>query len=266
MRLRYLLLIPLAAVLLFFAARLALPVSAEGAINRGFNVAAFLVAAAGCLAAAQSFQPGDYLRTAWHTQAASSLLLATSSVLRGLEPAETMLMARTPLVFMANLLTIFGAVIFARTHRVAGLELPWSRDARRAFIGGMVIAAFLATGPSIVVRIPEALGGDHTSWMQIFSSLGDFIFLVLIAPIFMTALALRGGLLTWPWAFLTASTAAWLVYDAQDSVAYLFPHLETLDRTIVTVPLRVLACTCLFAAAMAQRRITIGAIDRSGHT
>lgn len=260
-----LLAVPVLAVLAFFVLRLVLPVSAEGAVNRSFNVAAFLLAALGSFSAARSFQKSDYLRIAWHTQAVASLLLAVSSVLRGLEPVETTLLARTPLVFMANLLTVFGAVIFARTHRVAGLELPWSRQARVTFFAAITAAALLAAGPSIVVLVRPALDGDLTSWMQIFSAIGDLVFLLLIAPIFMTALALRGGLLTWPWVFLTASTAAWLAYDAQDSVVYFFPHLEVLDRTILTVPLRVLACTLLFSASVAQRRLTTGSIVQSGN-
>lgn len=262
--LKRLLAVPLFAVLAFFVLRLVLPVSAEGAVNRSFNVAAFLLAALGSLAAARSFQTSDYLRIAWHTQAAGSLLLAVSSVLRGLEPADTMLLARTPLVFMANVMTVIGAVIFARAHRVAGLELPWTRQARVTFFAAITAVALLAAGPSIGVLVKPALRGDMTSWMQIFSAIGDFVFLVLIAPIFMTAVALRGGLLTWPWVFLTASTAAWLLYDAQDSVLYFFPQLEALDRTIMTVPLRVLACTLLFAASVAQRKLTSGSIDRSG--
>ena len=29
---------------------------------------------------------------------------------------------------------------------------------------------------------------------------------------------------------------AWLVYDAQDTIIYLYPQLETLDLTMITVP------------------------------
>lgn len=263
-RLKRMLLLPAGAVLAFLAARAFLSVDAEEAVNKTFNVAAFTLAAAGCFVVARAFRPGDYLRVAWHLQAASSLLLVVSSLLRNLEPAETMLLARAPLVFMSNMMTVLSAVIFARAHRIAGLELPWSRPARIAFGTAIALLALAAAGPSVVVLVPKALAGDMVSWMQIFSALGDFVFLMLIAPIFMTALALRGGLLTWPWALLTASTVAWLIYDAQDSVVYFYPQLETLDRTIVTVPLRILACTFLFAAAMAQRRLTSGAIDRSG--
>lgn len=263
-RLRRTLLLPALALLLFFVARIVAPVDWEGAVNRAFSVFAFLGAAVGCFAAGRAFLPGDYLRVAWHLQAAASILLAISRLLSGLEPLDTTNLARAPLVFMANMMTVLSAVIFARAHRVAGLALPWSRRARIAFGLGVALLAFAAAGPSIAVQAPRALAGEMLSWMQIFSSIGDFVFLVLIAPIFMTAVALRGGLLTWPWAFLTASTVTWLVYDAQDTLIYLVPRLEELDLTLVTVPLRILACALLYAAAMAQRRLSSGAIDRSG--
>lgn len=263
-RLKRMLLLPAGAVLAYFAARVFLSVDADEAVNKTFNVAAFTLASGGCLLVGRAFQPGDYLRVAWHLQTASSLLLAISSVLRNLEPAETMLLARAGLTFISNLCAVLGAIVFARAHRVAGLSLPWSRPARVAFGAAVALAALAAVGPTIVILVPPALRGDLGSWIGVFSSIGDFVFLMLIAPIFMTALALRGGLLTWPWALLTASTVAWLLYDAQDSVVYFFPVLENADRTIVTVPLRILACTLLFAAAMAQRRLTSGAIDRSG--
>lgn len=265
-KLRKFVILPPLAVLAFFVLRLLLPPEAEGAVNRSFNVAVFIIAATGCFAAGSSFQRGDYLRIGWNMQAAGSLLLAISSLLRGLQPEETILLARTPLVFMANAMTVIGAVIFARAHRVAGLELPWTPSARRSFFAVVTLLALLAVAPSIAVLVPKALGGDMLSWMQIFSGVGDFVFALLIAPIFMTALALRGGVLIWPWGLLTASAVSWLIYDAQDSVVYFFPQLEEIDLTLVTVPLRVLACLYLFAAALAQRRLTSGAVDRSGAT
>lgn len=263
-RIRRMLLLPALALLAFFVARVLAPVDADAAINRVFNVTAFLLAAAGCFSVARAFQAGDYLRVAWQLQAAASLVLAASRVLSGLEPQETMNLARTPLVFMANVMTVLSAAIFARAHRVAGLSLPWSRRARVIFGAAVALLAFAAAGPAIAVQLPRALAGQMLSWMQIFSSIGDFVFLVLIAPICMTAVALRGGLLTWPWALLTASTVAWLVYDAQDTLIYLFPHLEDVDLTLITVPLRVAACTFLFLASRAQQRLTSGAVDRSG--
>jgi hypothetical protein len=261
---RGVLVLPAVALIVFFVARMVAPIGAEAAVNRVFNVAAFAVAAAGCFVAARAFTRGDYLRVAWQLQAVASVLLAVSSVLRDLEPAATMLLARAPLVFMANTAAVLSAVIFARAHRIAGLELPWSRPARLAFIAGVAALAMLAAGPSVAVLVPRARAADLVAWMQIFSAVGDLLFLVLVAPIFMTAVALRGGLLTWPWALLTASTVTWLLYDAQDSIVYLYPRFESLDRTIVTVPLRVLACALLLAAALTQRRVTTGAVDRSG--
>jgi hypothetical protein len=46
------------------------------------------------------------------------------------------------------------------------------------------------------------------------SSLGDIAAITLIGPVLVTAIAMRGGLLVWPWTILTTSCVAWLCFDA----------------------------------------------------
>lgn len=263
-RVRTLWLAPVAAVVLFYVARILTPVDSELTANRIFNVAAFLVAAYGCLRTAASFQTGDYLRVAWQMQGTASLLLAASSVVRHLDPPDLILLVRAALTFMSNVTSTIAAVIFARTASVAGLQLPWSRTARWVLASAMALVAVGLVGPTLVIVGPLAINGDLGSWISMISSVGDLAFLMLIAPIFMTALALRGGLLIWPWTFLTVSVSCWLLYDAQEIVAYLLPDLGPAEMTLWTTPLRILACGYLYAAAVAQRWLTSGAIDRSG--
>jgi hypothetical protein len=155
-------------------------------------------------------------------------------------------------------------VLFARAHRVAGLELPWSRRARVLFMVTVALLAIAAAGPPLALQLGPALRGDLAAASGAISSLGDLVTLALIAPLFMTAVALRGGLLVWPWAFYTAATIAWLLYDAQDTVIWLVPSLGEEPLSMVTVPLRILACTLTFAAGLAQRRLSTGGerVDR----
>ena len=51
------------------------------------------------------------------------------------------------------------------------------------------------------------------------SALVDIVSLCLITPLLLTAVALRGGLFFWPWALITASRLAGVLYDAAAVVA-----------------------------------------------
>jgi hypothetical protein len=251
--------VPAAALAAFFLAR---AIASEHAfVDRLANLAAFLVAAAGCAAAAFGFDRGDYLRRAWLFQAASYAALFIPALWRGPGEPRGLAVTRVALTLLSNVFGVIGTFIFARAHAVAGLELPWSPGARRAFMAAMAVLALAAAGPPLVINAPFLLQGDLDSWSGAFSSLGDMFVLALIAPLFMTALALRGGLLVWPWGLYTAATFCWLLYDAQDTVTYLVPRLSEDPLTIITIPLRMLACTLTFAAAWTQRKLSAGETD-----
>ena len=259
MRLRPLLLPLPFALVLYLAARLLLGTAAD----RPANLAAFALAAAGCVAAARGLGRGDYLRTAWYLQGASYLILVVAAALVRPDAPQGVLVARFRLILVANLLGVAGTVLFARAHRVAGLPLPWSPRARRLFMAAVAALALAAAGPPFVLQLGPALDGDLTAASGAVSSLADVITLALVAPLFMTAVALRGGLLVWPWALYTAATVTWLVYDAQDTVAWLAGIGEEPLR-VVTVPLRIVACALTFAAGLAQRRLSTAArVDSS---
>jgi hypothetical protein len=78
--------------------------------------------------------------------------------------------------------------------------------------------------------------------------------LCLIAPLLLTALALRGGLIGWPWALLTTSYVAWLLYDA---VLVYGPSLGADPATVrlASEVCRALGCTYGFSAGLAQRAV-----------
>src|SRR5262249_59047068 len=77
---------------------------------------------------------------------------------------------------------------------------------------GRLVAA--AAGPAVLRSAGPLLQGDLSRAAGVFSALGDMVSLWLIAPLLLTALALRGGLFGWPFALLTTSYVAWLGYDA----------------------------------------------------
>jgi hypothetical protein len=94
--------------------------------------------------------------------------------------------------------------------------------------------------------------GNMGAAVNIASDLGDTICLALVAPVLLTALAMRGGTLRWPWGLLTVSGIAWIAYDAASGAVELF-HVEQARWLIVTEALRGLACAFFFSAGMAQR-------------
>jgi hypothetical protein len=147
--------------------------------------------------------------------------------------------------------------LLARAWSIAGLELPGSKAAR---ILVMLVAAGLAVGISgsdLLVDSRALLGGDLGSMHSVGSDLGDIFGLALIAPVLLTAIAMRGGVLTWPWALLTASLIFWLLYDAVSVIEHSLPGHEVAAR-VVRETFRALACAAEFAAGLAQRRVLTG--------
>jgi hypothetical protein len=84
---------------------------------------------------------------------------------------------------------------------------------------------------------------------------GDIFSLALIVPVLLTTLALRGGLLSWPWGLMTASQFGWLLYDASATLR-LFVVIEPATATMWSEMFRALACTYCFAAGLAQRAVS----------
>ncbi len=96
------------------------------------------------------------------------------------------------------------------------------------------------------------LGGDPSALAAIASDLGDILTLALVAPVMHTALAMRGGLLLWPWGLLTLSNVAWIAYDASSGAADHW-HLGTGLPLVASESLRILATGWVLAAGIAQR-------------
>jgi hypothetical protein len=88
----------------------------------------------------------------------------------------------------------------------------------------------------------------------VFSALGDMVSLWLIAPLLLTALALRGGLFGWPFALLTASYVAWLGYDALGVVGAELGLGPAGARTASEL-FRALGCLYGLSAGLAQRAV-----------
>jgi len=217
------------------------------------------LALAGSLAAAFALERGDYLRRAWIFIAGCMALL----LLRDLTLAPAVIEAlagprrdllRGVLVVAANLSQVVGTWMLARVGRMAGLGVPVTRGSRLGVTVLAVLLAAIFAGPGVVASGRRVMEGDVLALTSCASALGDMISLCLIAPLLLTALSLRGGLIGWTWTLLTASYVAWLLYDA---LLVLGPSVGLGPRGARTGSelFRALGCGFGFTAGLAQRAV-----------
>jgi hypothetical protein len=248
---------------LFLVARALVPETGDAALFRIVASVAAALATAGCFAAATGFARDDYLRTAWYTNAISYGLVFLSAALRIPDPPLAMVLTRGALTFVNNALGIVSMWLFARAYHVAGIDLPGSRAKKIAVGATAAVLAVAIAGKPLLDAAHDLAGGNLGAIIGLSSSAGDIATFALIAPIFMTALALRGGLLVWPWSLITASNVAWLLYDAQSLVADFLPTASARTVEGWGEMWRVVACTLTLAAGLAQRRLTTAAPERA---
>src|SRR5262249_31614626 len=112
--------------------------------------------------------------------------------------------------------------------------------------------AFAAAGRGMLVYLANLRNGDPSAIVSIASRLGDIACFMLLVPVLSTALALRRGLLGWPWALLATSLVCLFAGVAALTVARMsgltlaqaFPYYD-----IFRVP----ACVFALSAGLAQR-------------
>jgi hypothetical protein len=210
----------------------------------------------GCLAAALIFDEGDYLRRAWLLE-----MICYALIFAGDLTLTTGVFSHQPwaplangiLTLTANASAMGGIFLLARTAWVAGIEMPGSSATRRVLHLLALVIALAAAGPTAFITARDVLHGDQRSLMYFASCMGDIFCFAMIAPLLLTAVAMRGGLLAWPWGFMTASGLAWLAYDGIQTLSpLLFRASADAARPVAEIA-RCIACTCAFSAGLAQR-------------
>ncbi len=255
MRLIHLLILPPIWSGAFLVLNLTVLAGAErGPLNYIEIAAARIWWISGCLIAAYTFRPGDYLRKAWLFLSFSSVSYLLRDITLKLSFLGLAALFEHILdgffITIGNASSVVGMVLFARAWKIAGLNLPGPKWGQWAVIVGTSLIATIIVGTGGVHVVRRLLAGEFTWFASLASILGDLICLSLIAPLLLTALALRGGRFMRPWGFLTASMIAWLFYD----VSYTAP-LWGADKSISNITtefFRSLACTLAFSAGMAQ--------------
>jgi hypothetical protein len=213
----------------------------------------------GSLIAARSFDRGEHLRRAWLLNGSPYAFLLLRDLLYGVwlvrdsgEPSQYL---EAAIVLVANAGAVTGMWMLSRTWKVAGIDLPWS-PLRQTVVHGIGIVVGLAiAGPTLWVSLERAMHGETKAIVSAVSSLGDIFSLALIVPVLLTTLALRGGLLSWPWGLMTASQFGWLLYDATLALNT-FIHMEPATTRMWTEVFRAIACSYCFAAGLAQRAVS----------
>lgn len=236
--------VPLVVAAVFVAVVLAQPTDVTYRVGIEFAKVLGLV---GSIAASRAFLRGDYLRPAWALSAAClGLLLLRDTTMVPAFPLRggSLLWLQNVLVIAANGCSVVSVWLMARAWHVAGLD-PENR--RAPTVLGIGIALLIAGG-ALLVDVRAIAAGKYAAFVPLASDLGDMISLSLIAPVIMTALAMRGGVLRWPWGLFAVSLICWLFYDATSALRQLHPGLRLVNETF-----RILACTYLCAAGFAQR-------------
>ncbi len=218
------------------------------------------LAAIGSASAALRFQRSDYLRLAWLLTAACFVLLLAKDLLWGTGSRSehhftpTVALVRGGVTLAANAAGVVGAWLLARAWQVAGIVLPGSRAQRRLITLAGVAVALAIAGHATFGDVRGLVAGDPQMLVTVASDLGDIISTCLIAPVLLTAIALRGGLLAWPWTLMAASQIGWLLYDAAGTVGALsgadHMRLRSLEELF-----RLLALLFAFASGVAQRLV-----------
>jgi len=225
------------------------PVAARPSVLVASVAASKVLAILGCVVAAQTFEPGDYLRRAWLLLAACTMGLFGRDLVALVDGPVA---AQGALATLGNGCSVVGTWMLARAWRVAGLEEeegahPW------ALPMAALAAALLVTGWPVVSDVQALAHGDVFAVVPLASDLADTIVLTLLAPLLRTTIALKGGVLRWPWALLTLGNLLWLAFDALYGLLGVL-HVDPSRTRFATEGLRVLATLYACSAGLAQRR------------
>jgi hypothetical protein len=217
-----------------------------------------LLAAAGCFIAASRYRRREYIGIAWYLIGLDYFLLFAKDLLFGkyihLPNVDENLAStlRIIFVFIGNAGSAIGCIMLARVWHVAGIALPGSRRLQYAAIVVGIGVAIAIVGWGTWQDFGHLRQGDKDSWVAVASNLGDIVSFSAIAPILLTAIAMRGGALAWPWALVTLSNVGWLLYDLSWSFERQWALSEHTLRIIAEF-WRAMGCIMAFSAGLAQR-------------
>jgi hypothetical protein len=219
------------------------------------------LACLGFTAAALRFKAGEHLRRAWLFMA---LCMFTFVCLRFVDvftfdsvfglSEDVKNAIRGGVSVLANIFWVVGLWKLARVMHMTGLGFGVSKWDQRLVLGLGILLGVTFGGSSVVTGVIAVMDGNLFALNWLAAGLADVMVLCLIAPLFLTALAMRGGLLVWPWGLLVACLLGWLFVDAFQSLGQIV-DLDPLVQRCTMITSRTWACAFGFSAGMAQRMI-----------
>jgi hypothetical protein len=204
------------------------------------------VAVATGLAASRYGWWSEYLGRAWTLFCTGYSLLAVGEVLR-----RTISDAHIPTqvaLIGGNVALVAAYIVTARSFKAAGLDFGASRT-----------RTWLATGLSLAIALALCLEPILAAWSRLTQGIGQPSFLVspvadvvtfaLVAPLLLSAFALRGGQQFWVYALLTTGTIGWMINQGAAGTLGLLGVTDT--STIRAGRMFGFATACFFIAAAA---------------
>ncbi len=202
--------------------------------------------------AAWRFGVRDRVGRAWALMALAGTIGLLQAILFGVAfhgsgagvPAMVAAFRLTGIIAL-NLSAVSALALFSRVWNDTGLTPEWRRQATVI----SVVVALAIAGRATFGDIMSIAHGAGWTWAgSLASDVGDIAGIAFMGPVLATALAMRGGLLVWPWALLFCNTFCWLLYDAGG-------RLPTMWRLTTDFALPVLAQLFLAAAGIAHVRV-----------
>lgn len=236
---------------------------AEETIYFIVSILAVSAAALGSFVAALTLDAGDYMRRPWALMGTcygvlvlNTLLFRTSSRFEAQDISALSVALSGVLIFAGNVCSVWGTVQIARAWRVAGLDLRVPSAVRWLAISVSLAIAYALVGELTLQDLQTLAGGNLRVLPSLASNGGDVVSLTLVAPILLTAFALRGGNLGWPWALLAFASLGWLVYGAAPMVGSYLGVDESLMRAFGAA-LRTFACLAQMSAGLLQALVVM---------
>lgn len=218
-----------------------------------------VIGAAGCMAAALAFRPGDLLWKAWACTGGSLALPTLVRFMNGparswdLVPALSDPWVRLGTLVAINAFSVAGAVLFLAAFRrtATGLGLTDRRSVRTS--AATVIGALVIGIPVLALDLRDALGGGLSSdaLAAAVSVTGDMICFSAVGPLALVARGLVGGALQRTWTLLAVYNLGWLFYDLITTTARITGHVD--GGTLVAEAVLCVACVVVGSAGFAQR-------------
>ena len=205
-----------------------------------------LVAGAAGLAATRFGWWREYVGRAWTLFFIAYFVLTIGEVLRRFT-TDTAIAAEVCVV-VANVAIVAAYFMTARSFRAAGLDFGGSRW-RTVLATMLSLVVALAICQNSIMSSYEAVRGGALSWGALVSPLADVITFALVAPLLLTAFALRGGQQFWMFALLTTGTVGWMLNQGMDLLLRLFGDVSA--STLRTGRMTGFAIACIFIAAAA---------------